>query len=249
MQPNNPAGRLLRLIQEMRSVPEKDGGSWYVTKKAWAQILGASNESQVLSHLSRIMRLPAQVEAIVKQSGDLDEQLYLSWVKPVSLALTHMNFDAAWKDVKNRIDPVSVKALEFCNHELSRNNPEPIIDLGELNTLESQVRALSDEILGDNSIPLNLKNFMLRHLQAIEDSVIDYRYFGVSAVRDSVSKVLGELTLNRFIDPESNLHDEIKRHEAGKKFWDVMGKAAILSAVIDKGQQLLESDIVQALLN
>lgn len=238
---NNPAGRLNDLITKMRGVrTEKNLNNQrknVTVAEAWSEILAIEidDRSVLLSRLSRVVRLPQQVQDAVRAQESLDPNLYLEWVGPVQQALSVMNLDSPWKGVIAHLDPAKLRSLVFCSDQLSKINPESVSDPKHLEELNSLVNQSIDSLIQNTSLPDYLRVFMLEKLYLLEAAIIDYQFLGASPLVEVFESTVGACALN------PNLYTYSCQDGSGQSFWDSMSKLHIVVSLLGNGQRLLVS--------
>lgn len=150
-QPNNPAGRLLALIERIKATPPRHKN----VAVGWTEVLEVEHQdrSVLLSRLSRVLRMPQVAEEAVAAHESLPKETFLEWVPVVRNAFSVLNMDAPWAEVLNRLDDAPLRSLKFCDYQLATLSPEPTIARAFLDELLSHVRDVIDLLRGDATLP------------------------------------------------------------------------------------------------
>jgi hypothetical protein len=237
---NNPAGRLLALIQagdrlnEMMSVQD-----------AWAKLLGVGGERQELfRRLGFVFSMPDAIREEVEGLADLpyDRSLVLSELRHIDEAF-NTGLGSQWRELRARIPATTRQSLAIISSTLSNVRPEPSIDDGELEEVHAKVRLLFDDI-GDAEIEPELRRFLLRHVQAMQEAIEEVRIRGAEAVQEAVEEVVGGVVLH------PHTWDDARSHEQGKGFLRrllAVANALLLAVNLTTASLNLGEDVIKAL--
>lgn len=230
-QPNNPAGRLLALCRAIKASPSnrKNERGHEVPRSiqaGWSEILGLKDapKSVLLRRLGSVLEMPAIAVRSVECLDDIRHDLFLEWVNPISNAFGQLNLEAHWDQLKAAITEISLKSLEFCDHELERQAREPVIDKEKLDSLLTEVRSVL-ESLKTARLPDYLREFVLERLLLVETAIVDYQLLGIRPLREVVESTIGAVVLDKRLQPSESVDDT-------EAFWCVMGKVAHIVTVV-----------------
>ena len=192
----------------------------------------------LFKHLSRIYQLPSITEAAVRAfPNELEPDIYLEWLQPVSSAFSVMNLEAPWSSVKQHLNATKLKSLRFCSDRLSKLAPEPTVNMEQVDKLLTLVREVIDSVRDANHLPDHSRMFLMRHLDDVEAALIDYRFLGMRPLQRAFESTLGGVML------QQEVFESTKDDPAGRKAWDVFGRVAILCTISDTAQGHLEAAV------
>lgn len=230
--PNNPAGRLLEVCNKFHGMP--NGTS---IRTAWAKILGI-DETDIPSLLNRIgvaISLISSTKKAVMSLPDLDHGLFLSWEGPLNEAFSRLNLGGEnIVGIDKLLAPEVLKALAFCNAELSKRKPEPQADPNELAKLLEEVKILLDDVL-ESDLPSDIKTFVLEKLNALERAIELYTLSGIKPIEEVVESMLGGALLKA----GRMQNDAMTETDLLDRYWKLGGRAAVVVALTDSGIKLL----------
>src|ERR1700738_4269662 len=135
---DNPAGRLLVLLQQAKSQQNTNSAS------AWAQVFELStnnwqDEYELIHRLWEVNRLIDDLEQEIRSLEDDDDRE--SFLQPIRRFRNAVPIGGAWgTNVQQTLGPITdgdMIVLEFCSRHLHKQNPEPVADPGELEQLKT----------------------------------------------------------------------------------------------------------------
>jgi hypothetical protein len=234
--PNNPAARLLNLIERLRAKPN-DQPAFH----AWGNILIVQPEHtfELLERVGRVMRLPKIThDALSAIPGT--SPLYFQWVPSLEEAFKAHRLVAALREFLAPISDHAVNTLQFCADRLDNHAREAILKNDDLTKLRREAVELRIE-LENAEIDPALKKFAWDRLKPIIAALDDYEFFGVEAIRRATQEALGAVALNQ----EASL--KLNETSIGKKLF-VFGLGILnLLAALD-GTLQLPGDVRQFLI-
>lgn len=219
---NNPAARLLFILKKCRSVPDNIKNKPMPT--GWRHVLNlpdSTPDTIVLAKVGLIYHLPIQIEAEIKRYEDLDTDLYLKWQNELTKAFTQINFTNQFAQFTGQLNETLLTVIQFCDHELSKRNPEKIIDESQLKEIKTSTEELFDKIslsVMDN----DLKRFLLHHLYLIIEALQNYIITGAKGLETALDAAIGKLV----IDPM--MRSKFEKSEKKKDVWDILSKIALI---------------------
>lgn len=228
--PNNPAGRLAMILNNLRQVKNKALGD------AWVEVLGVDKKDtgELIQRVALVSRLVDDTEAQIKSQKDLNHGLYLRWTPLVREVFTNLNFRASVNDVNGRLTPEAMTGLEFCDEILSRSCPERTLDPQKLAEVIQEVKSLIDQVIA-SELPNDLKEFVLDKLDLLLRALEMYQVAGIGPIATALDTIIG--TTARC---GGKPYAQSKDTPLGKKFWSLCGKVATMIALADGGKKLLE---------
>lgn len=236
MSDNNPANRLLSIIQEGQR-QKKDQQA----VDAWAAILGVPKDNRclLLSRVGHVMALPGAIKSEIEQLDNVNHNLYLKWLPNVESSFSILNLQIQWKQFIERFNSETTYGIEICGDELSRNRPEKTADPESLQILLNDVNALLAE-LHEHKLPPELQNFIFEHLWLVKNAVEEYKIRGIHPLEAEVERLTGAIVRNPAV------WSRTKDSDFGKQFWKVMGRLAIITTVAI-GQLQIGHEVFNAL--
>ena len=220
LQLNNPAGRLLNIIQTGRRQPGEKQAA-----EVWANILRVpvDSKSELLRRIGLVLSLPSEISEKISNIEEIDSPVYLKWVPKVEQAFSILNFQIQWKQFIAHFDPSVEYGLEICSEVLSRSLPEKTADEEKIEQIISQIEGLITFIEGDN-IDLITKKFILNSLQSILKSLHEINIAGLHQVEKEFNSIIGAIVIN------NNYNLDSGKSESVSKFWKIItGISLILS--------------------
>ena len=218
---NNPAGRLLNIINAGKKAPGDKQAA-----EIWAELLTVpiSDNSLLLRRVGYVMALPSQIREQFEELNNLDKKIYLKWLPSVEASFSILNFQMPWKQFIERFDGSVIYGMEICSDLLSRERPEKVAEEDLLSELKNAV----DELISKSNseeIEIDLRKILYGHLLRIKLAIEEYQIRGIVPLEEEFHTVLGEVVLN------PDIYKESKRSGFGRKFWDTMGKLALVVTV------------------
>lgn len=231
--PSSPAARLLTLLQDAMKI-----GPNVRSEDAWRTVLDVDNGdvSLLLDRLGPLMRLPQEVRAAVVELGDkVSPELLLRWVPQVERSFASTNLDVPWDHFRKNLSRDTLLAVEFCADQLQRLAPEQVIDEDEIAGFLTRVRELQDEVSASTELDEELRQFLMRHLRALEYALQDYRFRGTPALRDAVAMAVGESILR------TDLHSRIRSSNVASRVWTLVKTLAQVLAFAANVAQITDT--------
>jgi len=229
-QPNNPAGRLFKIIQDLKKIdPHKSATD------AWASVLAieVSDTSSLLKGIGATLQLGKEItEAIKKQ--EVNQELYISYIDQVLKVFQGMNLGSGITDTTNKIREEHIVGLRFCDELLSRTVAEKIILEDDLKKIRSDILALIDEVL-KSDIDEYLKQYLLDKLDLLLQAVGMYNISGVKPIENAINNAIGSVAIN------GRIKDNIKDSPLSKKVFNFVVGLYITIQGINNVAQLPES--------
>ena len=234
---NNPAGRLHSLLVEGKGQDWQDKS----ISKVWAKILEVPYEDKglLLRRVGQVMALPSSIKEAMSHIDDIDHNMYLRWLPQVESSFSTLNFDMQWKNFIGRFDGEIMYGIEICSDRLSRERPEKTVNEEHLASLSEKVNELLSE-LDRTELSGNAWLYIHDHLVRVKEAIEEYRIRGIKPLESALHEVVGSVVLS----PE--IYQESQRTQKGKRFWEIMGKLAIILTITVSSVQI-GKDIVSIL--
>lgn len=227
---SNPAGRFLRLLEAGKKLqPAKNAG------EAWAELLGVplDNKPLLFRRLARVIELPAIIRSRVERIPDINPAPYLLWLPDVEKAFTGMAFDKPRQRFIQSIERATLHGLAVCDEILSRHYPEREIDEGLVQKLRDECQLLFTEVLESDLAP-EVRAYILKHLDLIDQALVDSVFQGAEPLEAAIRQTLGSVLFQK------SIYKQTQQEPCGRRFWELMGKVAILVKVAEGAAKLIE---------
>jgi hypothetical protein len=227
---NTSASRLLNILKQAKSISHTTQ-----SKSAWNQILKIqNNDSLLFKKLGHIMMLPEQIKDDINSIEDIkNKSLYLNWKKSVNTAFLNQNLSGQWSSFVQHIDAHTLDYLELTANTLNDKKPEAELSTEELDKIKKDFLEIEDEIK-KSSMESKLKKFILKKILDIILAIDDYSIQGISPLEDAINSTIGQIIIN------DNLKKESKEDSIAEKFWQCLGRAAIIVTLASTPQPLKE---------
>jgi hypothetical protein len=229
---DNPAGRLHRVLKGLKDV---NPGTVSV-QDAWARVLHAGQKPD-MAVLSRRMvqafQLPAMVMSEFGQidDQDLDRDLALRWHDPVLVTFANTLFSNAQIASTLKYDEVSLASLEHCSYLLHRSRREALPAGETLHAIREHVSKIQSLTAHDEEIDPDLREFLLEHAAALAEALEEFFLTGALGIQRVIDEAVGSAVRNGYVPDEVSgevADDETGSKAAIKRFWGVMGRAALV---------------------
>ncbi len=190
-QPNNPAARLLEIINKARSIPGNVS-----TGDGWAKLfdLNSKDLPEILLRISDLFQLIYETRRAVEELNDYDHQLYLRPIDKVVSAFTTIRFDIEWAHIINQFDETTLYGLSICSDVLSKYSKEQPIDEETIKALLKDVNDLQEDVL-KSGLPDELRSFLLEQLEKLRSALLNYRVFGSKRLKSTLESITGAVFL------------------------------------------------------
>lgn len=229
---NNPAARLHNILSLCRQ-KELAGQPML---KAWGKVLGLPEDMEeilIVSKVGKVFTLPARITTEISRFDDLDQRLFLGWRQDLAKALKNVRFDAQFNHYTQHLSDTLLINIEFCSHELSKRQPEKMVEQDVLNELKEMACKLYDDVVAAK-LDLQLSRYLLDHLYMVIEAIDDYLITGSGGLETSVDAVVGTFLTKR------NLAAQAKESPFGKRFWETLGRIALALNLAKTALQLGE---------
>lgn len=231
-QPNNPAGRLLAIIRKLQAVQK---GKNILTDQAWAKVfqIDPDNTGLLMDRIGKCLQLGNQIIENVKKLN-LNQDLFLKDINQIILSFRQMNLQENINSTLSRIRVESIRGLEYCDHEFSRQSPEKVIPETDLKNIYEEICSLLEEV-AQADIDSYLKNFMLDKLDLLRQAIELYDVDGCVPIEKALCEITGSIVLTQ----EKLKGQDFK--EIGKKFIRILVTLYLATQIINNIAQLPES--------
>lgn len=206
---NNPAARLAHVLRQVHGHRDDDA-----TKPVFKAVLGSRDDAELARDFANLVSLPGQVVSGLSETADPDHDdldWLLQWRPAVSNALEQAwAFTSAIRGVKQQYSGEHLAYLEACGAVLSRARLEPRIDPSTIENLREQTQELHEALLQADSLPADLRTFMLDHLDRILRALREFALRGSAALRDAFDQTVGSLVTTGMLQGERTRDPQTK---------------------------------------
>jgi hypothetical protein len=188
---DNPAGRLYRMFDRARNIPN------HPAAQGWAQIFGVDADDLpglmrgVASVVDTVVDVRKQVSALEDDDPDLVLSSYHEIEQTVKMFPLMSNNNMGW--FLTHLKDTGMQSLAWCSSLLHRRRPEPALSQETCESLIEQIRNLRAEVRAAEGLDPQLRKFVLRHLRQIEFALIDHDLFGTVPVEQALDEAVGAL--------------------------------------------------------
>lgn len=227
--PNDPAGRLHDVLNELRAEPKPDP-----IGKALAKVLRLDwpdDYPDIALAISAIVRLPAQVKALIGRAPDEDADLLLEHFPAIESALTQLqNLNVPVENLQQGIRDDALYSLRLCSSVIRRTTPERKLKPDDAGRLLKSTYELLDNVVA-SSLSEATKSLVVEHVSAIERALRLARVEGIKGVEDAFDRTVG--ALKRRSDVADELITESRDEGTpAHQFWQWMGRLVMLVTVV-----------------
>lgn len=219
---NNPAKRILNLVNQVRSKHDT-----LATSIVWGEVFGLDSAvlkddpHQVYEKLILVRKEVELVESLM-QKTTFSKNLYQPYLTRVKNTISVANISTTWNNYKPNLSADTVLSIMFCSEILS---DEESIDKEELESILSSVKTLKQEIEA-SSISPEMRNFLISQLNIIENAIQNYPITGGVAIKNAFSQGFTDLASNADNIAKSTLDDYEEASKVANlwKFLKTIGK-------------------------
>lgn len=230
MHTDNPAGRLLHILQE-----GKDNAPHNTCKDVWFQLLEVENENFALlmSRLGKVMGLPEQIRSQIQYHYPNQNDTCKHWIEQVNLAFSTQTLNGSWEEFNQYIDKHTISYLIMSADLLDTKENTQILKEDKLSEIREKINDLLTDIL-EEDIDEHFKKYMVDYLRKITVAIEEYKISGATPIVESIEQALG----HAFIDKKYK--DDLLKTETGKKIITALGAVASVVTIAVGLPQLSE---------
>ena len=221
MNTDNPAGRLLHILQECQKIQSTVTG-----RDAWRKILNvnASNDALLVSRLGKVMELPHQVINDIQNNFPNQKNSHKHWSEKVNTAFTQHDLNGQWGIFKQHIDEHTINYLTMSVDLLDTKENITILSNEKIVKMREQIDDILKEII-KMDIDINFKKYLTRYLRQILTSIDEYNISGIVPIMESIEATLG----HAFLDEEYRTN--LTNTDSGKKIIKALSSVADIITV------------------
>jgi Rad3-related DNA helicase len=193
---DNPAGRLLHILQDGKNKPPRA-----ICKDVWFQLLEVEgkNFALLMPRLGKVMELPEQIVSQIQYHYPNQSNTCKHWSGRVNTAFSMQNLNGTWQEFNKYIDENTINYLSIFADLLDTKENIQILKEDKLSEIREKINDLLTDILDENiDIDENFKNYIVNYLRKITIAIEEYKISGATPIVESIEKILG----HSFIDEE-----------------------------------------------
>lgn len=194
MHGDNPAGRLLAVIEKVKGNPKNT-----LARVAWMDALDVKNNDlpQLLVKMGALMALPAQA---VEQLAEMYPRQYAArahqqFYSSVTGALSRLDFSGTIEGFNTRVDDNAVNYLNALADLLEAKRESKPLTKDETSDLQRRVSELMEFVRAQDISP-ELKQYLLEKLTRTMEAIDSYFIKGSMPIVDSIESALGHAAFN-----------------------------------------------------
>lgn len=227
---NNPAGRLLLILEKCQSIPKHEN-----TAEAWSKVLGvsASDRFLLIGKVGKVFSLADNISIELSKIDNVDLTRYMSWTKYLEGAFSNCDFGNTWQGFIGRINDPMLDYLHMASGMLATNRPQPVLEKSQLDTIYEGAKDLIKEIIASD-LPIRLKHYFLEQLRKLCTAVEEYQITGSAEVVEIVEATFGKAILCKEMV-------ELRESEASvSKFWSFMTNVVLVISSVSGTLQIAD---------
>ena len=205
MEYDNPAGRLLAILEEAKKRPANTG-----CRKQWHEILKTTTEAQLMTALGKVMLLPDQAFDQLHQYYPAHQIRADHWRSQINSAFLHQQLQGHWETFIAHFDDHTINYLTQSSVMLELKSKAKIIDADELAKWKGQLNKIIEDILASEK-PKELKLFLVKNLSRLVQAIDDYRLTGVMPLVEAMDATYGHCFFN------TDYKDFLSKDQIGKR--------------------------------
>jgi hypothetical protein len=192
--PDNSAGRFLIVLERMRSPQLRTNNA----ADAWANILGINvkEPARLLRGIADVGALALEVRDAVGVLDGINAAHLASWVPKFFAPWEHFNLSTPFDQFARTVDDTMLALIRIADDMLHRQRPEPVVPADQLKEIRSQVDLLARDI-SSAKLDREFKDYLLHHLDIIEEAIAGYRLKGFRSLRRGLEQSVGVCVLDR----------------------------------------------------
>jgi hypothetical protein len=204
--PNNPAGRLLKIVRDLKHAPPNTSAN-----DAWASALGidVSDTGSLLKGIGATLQLGQDTIEAIKRL-DVEHDLFIGHINQILMAFQKMNLGSRIHDTIVNVKQEDIVGLTFCDEQLRRKFPEKTLSVNDLKKIHEDIMSLFEEV-SKSEIDEYLRQYLLDKLDLLRRAVEMYNVTGIKPIETAIHTVLGSTAV------DSKLKDKLKDSSLSKK--------------------------------
>ncbi|WP_141699100.1 hypothetical protein [Candidatus Thiosymbion oneisti] len=214
MKSDNPAGRLLNILENGKQHPSGMG-----CRGAWNKLLriNNSNPALLMSRLGKVMELPNQIIEKIQEHYPNQGSSHEHWSQKLDAAFAQQNLNGSWDSFIGHIDEHTINYLKMSMDLLDVKEGSKVIEDAELADIGNKVNDLLQETI-DSEIDAEFKKHIVQYLSKTITGIDEYHISGAGPIVEGIECTLG----HAFLDDK--YRSSISETSLGKKIIDVLGQ-------------------------
>ena len=191
---DNPAGRLLAILEEAEKIGKKN--TKQKCREVWAQVLKVevTETEKLFTGYLAIMNLTSLAKRSLEELDDVDPELHLSPFNRLQQGFSTVGFNHQWEQFNKFLDPATITGMKHCSHILSTTVGEKIITQQVLDELKEEIEQLQKRVMQAN-LSEELRALLFEKLEEMYKAVIDYNVNGANGMKQALESTIGGLWL------------------------------------------------------
>jgi hypothetical protein len=226
---DNAATRL-HAILEMALAANKETNCYTV----WMQLLGGTDNEDLLSKLGAAMQLPGETARLVITHHPVQVKSIERWRQPIVNGFKSMHLGGTWNTFRAHIDDAVVSQVGLIGELLHTSVPFPALKQDEIAGVIEKLNA-SMAAVKDGAFSAALKRYVVGELHALIQAFRDYRVSGAMPVLRQVEAMQFHSAVNS--EYKSFLSDT----NVGQHVLDSLNAAAALLTIVGGGYAAIET--------
>lgn len=237
MKTDNPAGRLLNLLEKGRTIERN-----VKNRDAWGMLLEVedSNSPLLMYRLGKVMELPKQVIEQIKLNFPNQQNTHSHWSTRVNQAFGMQNLNGKWHDFNQHIDQHTLDYLSMSVDMIDSKGYTQVISSEKLTEIHEKISNLRQDAIDSDELDESFKKIISVYLQKILSAIDEYKISGAVPIMENIEQTLGRT----FFDEAYRA--TIQRTQFGEKLLTTLTFVADITTISLGLPQI--SDGLQALL-
>ena len=221
MHSDNPAARLLKILQDGKEIPPTTK-----CRDVWHKILDVerSDPALLMSRLGKVMELPDLIINDIIENYPNQGRSYEHWSSKVNAAFMQQNLNGTWQEFIAHIDSHTISYLNMSADLLDMKALTQLISESEISDIRNKIDELLNEAI-DLDLDQDFKTYIIHYLRKIITAIDEYRISGAIPVSESIESAFG----HAFVD--ENYRSNISGTEFGSKIISVLGAVAAIVTI------------------
>lgn len=216
MNSDNPAGRLLRILQDGKKIQVG-----IKCREAWHKLLDVeqSNPALLMSRLGKVMELPESIISDIRENYPNQGNSHEHWSSKVNTAFMQQNLNGIWNEFISHIDSHTISYLSMSADLLDMKASTQLMNDSQVSDIREKVDELLNEAI-DLDLEDDFKFYIIRYLRKIITAIDEYRISGAIPISESIECTFG----HAFLD--ESYRENMSGTEFGAKVVSVLGAVA-----------------------
>lgn len=175
---NNPAGRLLRLLDE--GDKQREGNESVYTVIAKVCGVDETNQAEVLHIIGLVLQMPYEIVQHIRSMNLTEDEanLLLRWVKPVNRIVSHAKMNERWTTFSGKFEKHITPDIEYCDVRLASRYPSLEAKLADIAEMRDELDSLLEDAEGADET--QEREFILNAGKKIRNAIDRIKITGVA---------------------------------------------------------------------